>query len=161
MALENAFKSVFNLLRNAQNINVYKIAITITNKGEIKKFIVDLNTLGQLYEKGIDSWGENIQPEGYSIYTIEGTSKYKGKKAKNQRYDHVTLNDTGEFYKSFEVNIYDDYSFTIKANDDKQGTELTKIYGNEIVGLGTENESKLMDKIFPLIMIEIKNQLFK
>ena len=62
-----------------------------------RKLIIDLNTEEQLYSQGVDSKG--VQLGEYSIYT-KGLKQNKG-----QRTDHITLKDTGEFYKSFSIRL--------------------------------------------------------
>lgn len=64
------------------------------------------------------------------------------KEADGERFDHVTLRDTGRFYASMKVK-FDEKSFRItaddkKVNDDGGVTYLTDEWGDEILGLRDE-----------------------
>ena len=55
----------------------------------------------ELHEKGIDSLGVSLG--NYAATTIEGTAQFAGRAERGLRFDHITLFDTGDFYKSFKV----------------------------------------------------------
>jgi len=106
----------------------------------IQQEILDLNRLDQLYDKGIDAKSDSLGE--YSPATIEGTSNFLGKKQKGQRYDHITLNDTGEFYNSYVFKNEKD-GFLIQADTLKDGTDLADEFGKDIIGLTEDNKSKV------------------
>ena len=81
-ALRTFLNKFISLERNA-----FKI---VFRTDEIKNKIIYLNTIEQLYEQGIDS-------EGLELYPFYSESTIIYKKEKGQRFDHVTLNDTGFF----------------------------------------------------------------
>lgn len=117
---------------------------------EVRKLIIDLNTIEQLYEEGIDSKG--VRLGDYSTYT-------KGIKQNNgQRNDHITLNDTGDFYNSFRV-VFDGNSIRIVANPFKEDTNLFKEYGIDIVGLTEDSMSVLATKALIIIKKYLKDVL--
>jgi len=97
---------------------------------EVKDEIIRLVTVEQLYERGVDGNGESLGE--YSEFTKQI------KQLEGQRFDHITLNDTGEFYESFEV-IVDQDSFTITANDNKGDKRLFDVYGEDVAGLTDES----------------------
>lgn len=115
--------------------------------------IVELN-VEQLYEYGINSLGIRIDTyDPYSTYTV------RVKKEKGQPYDRVTLRDTGDFHRSFEV-VFGPASFYITATDSKTQM-LVERYGERIFGLTTENKKELTEKyVVPEITKEIRRELF-
>ena len=116
-------------------------------------FIVDANAEDQLFKRGVNAFGVEIMNyRPYTPYTIEQ------KKLKNQPYDRVTLRDTGDFERSFKVEVNKD-SFSVTATDPKT-EKLKKKYGN-IFGLTPENKSKLAWKIvYPDLLLHLRNDLF-
>lgn len=120
----------------------------IFDRDDTKDEIIRLITIEQLFEQGIDGEGELIQPEGYSPRTIEI------KELKGQRTDHVTLNDTGDFYESFTVTVSKD-SFTVDAQDNKGDVRLFEAYGEDVAGLTDESFDALFefvkDVVFELL----------
>lgn len=127
--------------------------------------IIDLNTEKQLYEEGIDADGNTLGT--YSNATIYGTNAYEGKIAKGQRYDHITLNDTGAFYKSFKVKNEKE-GFFITADTFKGGkttkqvfdsnsqsvrgvkvgdTDLAEQYGKQIMGLTKDSLNEIIPEV--------------
>ena len=115
--------------------------------------IVDLN-IEQLYEYGMNSLGIRIDTyQPYSPYTIQV------KQQKGQPYDRVTLRDTGDFHKSFEV-TFEPRGFYITATDYKT-QELVDRYGVEIFGLTEENREKLVvEYVIPIVTKELKKEIF-
>jgi len=118
-----------------------------------KEKIVELN-VEQLYDYGINSLGIRIDTyDPYSPYTI------RVKKEKGQPYDRVTLRDTGDFHKSFEV-VFDPASFYITATDGKTQM-LVERYGERIFGLTAENRKELTEQyVIPEVAKEIRQELF-
>jgi hypothetical protein len=105
---------------------------------DVQNEIIRMNTEDQLEEDGIDSLGRSLGP--YSPLTI----MYK--KMKGQRYDHVTLKDTGEFYNSWNVTVtVNEIGFD--ANDQKDDTALFEVYGVDVLGLTDENMQYLKEMI--------------
>ena len=103
-----------------------------------KDYIIELNTEGektsQLFELGVDSQGNRLGD--YSGFTKNI------KASKGQRIDHITLKDTGEFYKSFKVTP-NKKGFRITANPNKDDSNLFDDFGVDIVGY-KENVFKLL-----------------
>jgi len=118
-----------NLLKRAKKINISKIVNAILRDKKVQVYILNLNRYEQLYDFGIDANGKSLGE--YSAKTIII------KEAKNQPFDHVTLKDTGDFYKSFKL-IIGANEFEIDANTEKDDKDLAEVYG-EILGLTDEN----------------------
>lgn len=102
--------------------------------------ILDLNIEDQLFQKGIDSDGQAITP-GYTPLTISI------KRQKGQPTDRVTLRDTGDFHRSFQISYGND-AFGIFATDPKS-QKLEKKYGREIFGLTDESLQESIDLTKP------------
>ena len=115
--------------------------------------IIEAN-VEQLYEYGINSLGipiDTYQP--YTPYTV------RIKQEKGQPYDRVTLRDTGDFQKSFEV-VFEPAGFYITATDYKTQDLIDK-YGAKIFGLTKENRQEIATKyVLPVVTEEIKREMF-
>jgi hypothetical protein len=133
------FGAVKRLANNLSSIDKNKMIGDIISIPSVQSQIIDLNQ-NQLYEQGVDAAGD---PTGdYAYSTINGTSEYEGKIQKGQRYDHITLNDTGEFYNSMKV---------------IQGSEAFAIIGKlpgsardrwpDALGLTTESKAEIIPEI--------------
>ena len=116
--------------------------------------ICDMNAKGQLYEKGVNTYGVPILDYmPYTPYTIEV------KTIKGQPADRVTLRDTGEFHESFYVEATDT-QFVVKAHDWKT-EKLIRKYGREILGLTRENLDELIKKyIYPELLDKAKETIY-
>lgn len=115
----------------------FKFAI---DRADAKHLIIEMNTIDQLYDKGIDSKGRTLKSIGgdYSFVTKDIKSFL------NQPFDRVTLKDTGEFYESFNVRVTST-DFTIQADTMKDEDNLTDRWGDDIIGLTEESLNKLRD----------------
>lgn len=144
------------VLNNAKKLNQSKILIRIWKDKEVKGFIVDLNRVDQLFKKGEDALGDV-----FGLYASDqGTVTFNGNTKNKKRNSRISLFDTGDFYKTFDVKVSKD-SFSVTANDNKDGDSLTEIYGKEILGLGNESIEKLSRKILPIFITETRVLLFK
>lgn len=144
--------ALFKVCDNVARLDAGKVLINIIFKDDIRVFVLDLNRIEQLFKKGEDIKGDVIGE--YSGYTEEIT---KGRKKAGDNY---TLLDTGAFYKSFDIAVYSDNSFSIEAETVKEdGTDLARKFGKGILGLSPESINKLIDKIVPLIIIEVRKKI--
>ncbi len=143
MALEGLIKRFNNVI----NLDQDAIISNILRDAEFQRFIIDLNTEEQLFEKGIDSLGASLGDYTDFTKTV--------KSIKGQRIDHITLEDTGEFYKSFAIKVQNG-GFLITADGQKEDTNLLEEYGKEILGLTDENLQIVIDaikeKLIPIIL---------
>lgn len=139
-----------NRLRSWTEIDVPNIVMRIADMNDIKDAIVYLNTEKQLY-LGKDKLGQNLEDIGgdYSPFTKDIKSKF------GQPIDRVTLRDTGTFYESFEVTSFTNY-IEITANPFKDGKDLQKRWGFNIIGLNDENKQWLINEIKNRLIQEIK-----
>lgn len=151
-------KELENLLSNIKKVDFNSILFKVWKDKKNQEYIIELNTKGkptsQLYELGEDSLGRAVGGGNYAPSTVE----YKFNEG--QRFDHITLNDTGEFYRSFRVKP-NKKGFTITANPNKDDTNLFTEYGDEIVGLNKENTELLLKKIEPEFNKLLSESLFR
>lgn len=143
-------ESLKSRLRSWTEIDVPYIVQKIADMNDIKDAIIYLNTEKQLYE-GKDKLGQDLDGIGgdYSPFTKDL------KTALGQPIDRVTLRDTGTFYESFEVTSFNNY-IEITANPFKDGTDLQKRWGFNIIGLNEENKQWLINEIKSRLLDEIK-----
>ena len=131
------FTRIDKLLDALIDANSDKMWFFAINK-DVQNEIIRMNTEDQLEKDGIDSLGRSLG--SYSPLTI----MYK--KMKGQRYDHVTLKDTGEFYNSWRVTVtVNEVGFD--ADDQKDDTALFEVYGVDVLGLTDENMQYLKEMI--------------
>ena len=141
-----SLKDILNKAINLDEVKAWYFAIDI----DLQNNIIKLNTIDQLFNDGIDSLGDSLGE--YSPFTVEL------KKAKGQPTNRITLKDTGDFYKTFKVEVKDD-SFFINANPIKEDTNLFDDFGSEIVGLTEDNQKKISKTILDNTIKYIRKQL--
>lgn len=134
------------LAKNAIKLDINKIIREILRDKKVQQQIISLNIFSQLHDQGIDSRGVSLGE--YSDFTKTV------KESRGQLSDHITLQDTGEFYESFFIDIFTDF-FEIKANPIKEGrksiTNLFVEWGKDIVGLTIESLQIVGQIFLPLI----------
>jgi len=74
--------------------------------------------------------------------------------------DVVTLRDTGDFYRSFDVTIEKD-GFIITSDSLKDGIDLTERWSEDIVGLTDMSKEALIFFLMPLLKMTIQHELMK
>ncbi len=146
MAFERT-KKLFNALIR---LDETKIINAILSDKNFQKFIISLNQNDQLFDLGIDSLGVSLGE--YSDFT-----KVQ-KQSDGQRFDHITLLDTGGFYKSFTITVSGG-GFIMDANPIKEDSNLFDDWGKEIVGLTKENLQIVIDAIRERILTKIREQI--
>lgn len=108
-----------------------------------ERLVVELNTEGQLFEKGQDENGALLDNIGGDYAT--STKLYK--RQQGQPVDRVTLKDTGEFYRSFTAQVQYNGDIVIEANTVKDGKDLQERWGRGILGLTKESKEVLQTTI--------------
>lgn len=127
--------AIFDLLARAQSLQ-QDFAVNAMDKPATLDKVVELNTQGQLYDKGVDSEGTPLEAIGGN-YSPK-TKRYKAEQG--QRYDHVTLEDTGEFYASEKAEFTSNGDILLTADTIKDGQDLQDRWGKNILGLTTESQ---------------------
>lgn len=143
------FGKLQELLNKASNLDETAIWFEVIDR-EVQWEIIRLNTDDQLFSDGILSDG-SLLPD-YSKASIEIYGKPDG---------HITLKDTGEFYRSFVVKV-DPKGIEIIA-DSKKGTglndDLAVRYGIDILGLTEENQNLIADLLINKYIDYVKREL--
>jgi hypothetical protein len=129
-----------------------KIVKKILSDKDLKEEIIRMNTYDQLYEEGIDS--EGLTLGNYSL-AARARKRIAGYFGRDTRADHITLRDTGKFYDSFKVILYEDY-FVIRANTEKEDVDLAEKWGKKILGLTDENLGYVIAEVKKGITKEIR-----
>ena len=144
------------LIKNINTLDLNDILFGIWKRGIIQDKIIELNTEGeptsQLFELGEDSEGKTLGE--YSPFTKDI------KASKGQRTDHITLNDSGDFYDSFIVQATKE-GFRVTANPIKDDTNLFTEFGIEILGLNELNTRILLEFVEPLFEKELEKRLLQ
>lgn len=150
-------QALLNLLERAVNIDENAILTAVLANQDLQKKILDLNRIGQLFDKGINSLGEKLSDVGgnYSPFTLDLAIK-EGRPKKAA--DHIDLHDTGDFYASFYI-VLGGEEFEIKANPIKDNTNLFTEWGEDIMGLTEESIGILTDFVRVLLVPVIKDYL--
>lgn len=157
---ESFFGALTEMADRAKSIDQRVIINTILNKPEIKKFIIELNTKRQLFDKNVDSRGIKLSAIGgdYSDFTIE-ESKKKGRPKKDK--SSINLFDTGDYYDSFKVLIgalTDDF-VTIDSDPEKPDGNLEEDWGEFLEGVDDQSIEELIevlpDELVALVLEKI------
>lgn len=118
---------------NGQEDWIFKKVLDVPS---IKRKIIELNTERQLGDEGINALGRII---GLYSYATEFLSEGRKKAG-----DPFTLNDTGAFWASFEVQVYKG-RITIEADGQKDDGDILDKYGIDVLGLTDENLQILIE----------------
>ena len=121
--------SVFYNLDKIRN-ELPMVAVKVLRQND--NIIIDLNT--QMLSDGVDAVGAYLGD--YSPTTVQI------KKAKGQRYDHITLEDTGDFKDAFFVEI-ENGKWHIDSKDYKSGMLMDQ-YGADIFGNNPTDEDEIL-----------------
>ena len=148
------FKELKDNLQKLADLEINDVAFKIASQKNVKDLVIRLNTKGektsQLYIKGEDSLGDSLGE--YAPYTIIQKQK------KNQPYKRITLEDTGDFYKSFIVVPFKG-GFTINADPIKEENNLFTDFGIDILGLNDENLGILSEVYKDKVLEEIRTRI--
>lgn len=110
-----------------------------------KDKILDYIREKQLFDKGIDGTGERLLE--YTNYTIAL------KRQKGQPTDRTTLEDTGSFYRGFDLIFTDQNAIGIFSRDSKT-PELIEKYGSDIFIFTVDHQKEINEEIFLKNLIE-------
>ena len=137
--LQTALGKRIRKLSNIKPNNTFNI---ILGSKVVATEIIKMNTIDQLYNKGIGSDNVELSSIGgeYSLVTM-AISQKKGRPKANR--NRITLKDTGEFYRSFRIYVFSG-AVRIQADTIKDGRDLQDDWGDNILGLTPENKSKLI-----------------
>jgi hypothetical protein len=142
------------LLNKATRITFADVWKEVFRDEQFKTEILDWIRWDQLYNEGVDEFGEIIGT--YSRYTeIVNPEKQEG--------TPYTLYDTGEFYNSLMIEVLNDSILIngdgLKVDEFGQTTDLFEEYGYEIIGLTEESKTKLATELIERFNIEYRRLL--
>ena len=143
------FENVKNLLKTARELDENDGWIMSVDN-EVKEVIIEMNTIDQLFDRGIDALNNSLQD--YTPTTI------MIKQRKGQKHSVTTLHDDGDLYASFRVTVTSD-EIIIHANTIKDGDDLTDKYGDEIIGLTADNRDELGRLILNNLHLYVRKKL--
>jgi len=136
-------------------INVRESCLKALNDPLIQAQMVDMNQ-ANLYDKGILADGN---PTGeYSGYTKNQKVSLGDSRQTPGRIDHITLNDTGEFYASMKVVDKGSAGVVISGDTDKPSGDLGVEFG-AVVGITADDKAYLVPAIRELIQADIKAKI--
>ena len=124
------------IIQKLRNLNLSDVVREVVDRES--DTAIALNT-EQLFQRGIDSEGESLGV--YSPFTIA----YK--KAKGQRYDHITLYDEGDFYRGFFAKTSGWPGEVVFGSSDSKYDELADRYGDAIFGLTKDSINEFTEQI--------------
>lgn len=143
---------LIQILTNITKLNKDEILQSALSEKSVQEEIIKLNQR-QLFDLGQDSEGRYLGQ--YSYLT------YQEKQAKFGSFPkHITLYDTGDFYKSMKVDNRQK-EFEIKANGQKAEDNLFEKYGQNITGLDSENIENIQPILIPLMQKSIINAILR
>ena len=142
------------LLNKATRITFADVWKEVFRDEQFKNEILDWIRWEQLYNEGVDEFGQIIGT--YSRYTeILNPEKQEG--------TPYTLYDTGEFYNSLLITVFDDgieiNGDGLKVDEFGQTTDLFQEYGYEIIGLTDESKTKLAEELIERFNYEYRRLL--
>jgi hypothetical protein len=155
-------EALYQAIRRSKTaISQEAIWYKILSKPAVKKYIINL--VQDQLKNSIDGNNQRIEDTEGNYYYSKLTEQITG--GRKRHGDPYTLFDTGEFYNSIIVRV-GKLEFLmdgdpIKTDEDGNKTNLFEKYGNEIVGITEENQSKIAIKIKEEINQEIRNYLFR
>jgi len=143
------------ILDNIKNLNGVDILVRVLNRKDVQAFIIRLNT-DQL-SVGLDSTNDI-----FGLYRSVSYASFKqslpGRKATTGVVD---LRLSGDYYRSFVIDVLKNGDFIIDSDSIKDETDLIAKYGKDIEGLTEDSFSLFIDFILPLFIDETEIDIFK
>lgn len=144
------FTRIDNMIDKAKAMSLDKAWIFAVDK-EVQNEILRINTEEQLDEQGVDSLGRSLGD--YSPFTVS-MKRFKG-----DRYDHITLNDTGDFHNSFTVRVVADGWIQDADDSSKYDEPLFEVYGLDVLGITDENLKYIQEMIIENFIKYVRTKL--
>lgn len=148
MSIKEAFAPLLELTSKVETLNIVDLFAEVAETKEFKEFVVLLNQDNQL-EKGVNSDGVRLEEVRNDRPGLGYSNSYALlRQRKGLLTDRITLDFTGRFRNSFEVNVIknaDEVLIAINANTIKEDKDLRKVFGPEILGLSEESIEILVE----------------
>lgn len=131
------FQPIRELCEGILRLDRLEALAYILNKPEVQDEIIRLNQDEQLVKQNVLSTGES---------TREYSENYKAFKrlVSSNVTDRMNFRLSGDFFRTFDVEVLANGNINIVANGDKGNRNLFNLYGLEILGLTEESQSKLI-----------------
>lgn len=124
-----------DLMERTMHISQKEIWINVFSDTKFKTKVLDFVRIDQLFEQGINENGYVI-----GTYSLITQNFYDASKKFNTPY---TLYDTGDFYRSFMLEVLPD-AIVIDADGVKESVDLLQKFTDKILGLTDESKIKLI-----------------
>jgi len=125
-----------DLMERTMFISQKEIWFYVFSDMKFKTKVLDFVRIDQLFEQGVNEDDQVIGTYSIITETVYNPEKVAG--------THYTLKDTGDFYKSFMMQVLPD-GIIINADGIKDdGTDLLERFTNKILGLTDESKIKLI-----------------
>jgi len=148
LSIKEAFAPLLELTSKVETLNIVDLFAEVAETKEFKEFVVLLNQDNQL-EKGVNSDGVRLEEVRNDRPGLGYSNSYALlRQRKGLLTDRITLDFTGRFRNSFEVNVIknaDEVLIAINANTIKEDKDLRKVFGPEILGLSEESIEILVE----------------
>lgn len=150
--MNNPVKEIDSLIEKLETFQREVDELVLATVEENKELVLDMNTETQLFEQGINSKGEKINPP-YTPYTV------KIKRILGQPTNRVTLRNEGDFHSKFYLKRAAN-EIEISSTDEKTEALVDK-YGKEIFGLTRENLEELSEHYIKPALEKKLNEIIK
>ena len=128
-----------DLMERTIHISQKEIWFYVFYDTKFKTEVLDFIRIDQLFEQGVNEDNEVI-----GTYSLRTQMEFNPEKVANTPY---TLKDTGDFYRSFMLEVVPD-GIIINADGIKDdGTDLLERFTDKILGLTDESKIKLIEKV--------------
>jgi len=128
-----------DLMERTMFISQKEIWFYVFSDMKFKTKVLDFVRIDQLFEQGVNEDDQVIGTYSIITETVYNPEKVAG--------THYTLKDTGDFYKSFMMQVLPD-GIIINADGIKEdGTDLLERFTNKILGLTDESKIKLIKEL--------------
>ncbi len=150
-----------DLIKNGKGLAYESTLFFVFSQEHIQLFAIELNTgspnnneYGQLFLHGVDSKGVALSRIGGDYAPVtKDLKRFDG-----LPFDHVTLYQDGDFYRSWEF-IQKNDSFVLRADTIKEGEDLQERWGSDIIGLTNESIQELANEALPEVINYILSTL--
>ena len=143
--------SIYQSMKRVSRMKYNTVFDIVFDTPKVRRMVIKMNTEDQLFDKGVDSEGVDLENIGgeYSFITKDLKSR------SGQPFDRVTLKDTGSFYNSWRVYVANGV-IVISADTIKDGKDLQNRWGDNILGL-TDNS---LNALKSYALIKYKEYIF-
>jgi hypothetical protein len=146
-------EKIEDIINGLRNVGTPMLS-EVFDSSSIQSQAIDRNQF-QLYDQGINADEQSLG--GYAMRTLQYKTYIAGGLGNDTRTDHVTLKDTGDFYRSMKFEK-DEREFWISGDADKGGHDLTRMYGN-ILGLTMDSLDYLHEEILERMQEKVWNEI--